>query len=214
VIGKEDVKNFLEGMGASAVGFCRIPDGVEILELKRRFPNAVVFGYRLSDEVLGSIADRPTLIYKHHYKTVNWLLDQAAFRLVSRIDSSGVKALAIPASQTVDWPKQKGHVSHKKLALEAGLGWIGRSGLLVHPRFGSRVRYVSVLTDCDFEPDKKLERDCGDCAECVAVCPARAITMDGVDLKACLAKLKEFAGLPGIGQFICGVCVKACDGKN
>jgi epoxyqueuosine reductase len=214
VIGKEDVREFLSGMGVSAVGFGRIPDGIEILELSRRFPRAIVFGYRLSDTVLDSIADRPTLIYKHHYKTVNWLLDQAAFRLVNRIEADGSRALAIPASQTVDWTNQKGHVSHKKLALEAGLGWIGRSGLLVHPRFGSRVRYVSVLTDWDFEPDPKLERDCGDCAECVAACPARAITMDGVNLKTCLAKLKEFASLPGIGQFICGVCVKACDGKD
>lgn len=214
MIRKEDVKNFLEGMGAAAVGFARVPDDVEILELQRRFPRCVVFGYRLSDEVLDSIIDRPTLIYKHHYKTVNWLLDQAAFRLVSRIEESGGKALAIPASQTVDWQNQKGHVPHKKLALEAGLGWIGRSGLLVHPRHGARVRYVSVLTDWDFEPDPKLDRDCGDCAECVLRCPARAITMDGVDLKACLVKLKEFASLPGIGQFICGVCVKVCDGKD
>jgi epoxyqueuosine reductase QueG len=214
VIRKEDIKTFLEGMGAAAVGFGRVPDEVEVLEVNRRFPRCVVFGYRLSDEVLDSINARPTLIYKHHYKTVNWLLDQAAFHLVSRIEESGCKALAIPASQIVDWPSQKGHVPHKKLALEAGLGWIGRSGLLVHPQHGSRMRYVSVLTDWDFEPDKKLERDCGDCAECVALCPARAISMDGVDLKACLQKLREFASLPGIGQFICGVCVKACDGKD
>jgi epoxyqueuosine reductase len=211
---KEDIREFLESLGAAAVGFGRIPEGIEILELNRRFPRCVVFGYRLSDTVLDTVTDRPTLIYKHHYKTVNWLLDQAAFRLVSRLEAAGAKALAVPASQTVDWTGQKGHVSHKKLALEAGLGWIGRSGLLVHPRHGSRMRYVSVLTDWDFEPDLKLERDCGDCSACVAVCPAGAITMDGVDLKACLARLKEFAGLPGIGQFICGVCVKACDGKN
>jgi epoxyqueuosine reductase QueG len=214
VIGKEDIRGFLEAMGVSAVGFGRIPEGIEALELSHRFPAAVVFGYRLSDDVLETIRDQPTLIYKHHYKTVNWLLDQAAFRLAQRIVASGGRALAVPASQTVDWPNQKGHVSHKRLALEAGLGWIGRSGLLVHPGFGSRARWVSVLTDLEFEPDPKPEPGCGDCADCVSVCPAGAISMDGVDLKLCLAKLKEFAGLPGIGQFICGVCVKACHGRD
>lgn len=214
MISKSDIRAFLEGLGAKAIGFAAIPDEVEILELHGRFPRAVVFGYRLSDPVLESIADRPTLIYKHHYKTVNWLLDQAAFRLVAYLEAAEHQALAVPASQTVDWQNQKGHVSHKRLALEAGIGWIGRSGLVVHPDHGARVRFVSVLTDWEFEPDRKLERDCGTCAKCVAACPARAITKDGVDLKACLAKLKEFAALPGIGQFICGICVKACNGRN
>jgi epoxyqueuosine reductase len=71
-----------------------------------------------------------------------------------------------------------------------------------------------VLTDLSLEPDKPVEGDCGNCYRCLEVCPAGAITKEGYDRGKCLEKLKEFAKKPGIGQFICGVCVKACKGKK
>lgn len=183
-------------------------------EIKERLPRTIVFGYPLSKSVLETIVDRPTLIYKHHYKTVNWILDQTAYHLVRFIEEKGKRAIAIPASQTVDWEKQKGHISHKLLAREAGLGFIGKSGLLINPVFGAHVRYTSILTDLDFEPDEKIEGTCGECRKCIEVCPAQAISEAGVDLSRCLAKLKEFSRIRGIGQYICGVCVKVCDGRN
>ncbi len=145
---------------------------------------------------------------------MNWLLDQTAYHLVRFIEEKGNRAIAIPASQTVDWENQKGHVSHKILAQQAGLGWIGKSGLLIHPKFGACMRYVSVLTDADFEPDKKIEIGCGQCRKCIVVCPAQAITDQGVVLARCLDKLKEFSRIQGIGQYICGICVKVCNGRT
>jgi epoxyqueuosine reductase QueG len=198
----------------SIVGFGRVPEEIEIPEIEKKFSRAIVFGYQLSKAVLQTIKDRPTLIYKHHYKTVNWILDQTACHLVNFIEADGSSAIAIPASQTIDWQLQKGHISHKLLAKEAGLGFIGKSGLLIHPQFGAQVRYASVLTDLEFSPDEKLEGSCGDCQRCIKACPARAITENGVDLTLCLAKLKEFSRIRGIGQYICGVCVKVCDGQN
>ncbi len=210
---KEEIKQFLKNYSIKIVGFGNIPEKIEILEINHRYLNAIVFGYKISEGVLKTIKDSPTLIYKQHYKTVNWLLDQSAYHLVRFIEEKGYNALAIPASQTVDWQNQKGHISHKILAVESGLGYIGKSGLLVNPQYGARVRYVSVLTDLEFEPDKKIIGDCGNCKKCINACPARAISEQGVDLKKCFAKLKEFARMPGIGQYICGVCVKVCDGK-
>lgn len=214
MISKDDVRQLLRPRGITVAGFGPVPPDIETLELRERFPRAVVFGYTLSAGVLETIEDHPTLIYKHHYKTVNWLLDQTAFHLAALLEANGCRALAIPASQTVDWPDQKGHVSHKKLGRAAGIGWIGRSGLLIHPRLGARVRYASVLTDLDFEPDPAGPGDCGTCRKCIAVCPANAISETGVDLNKCRPKLVEFSRRPGIGQYICGVCVKACDGRH
>jgi len=210
---KEEIKQFLKNYNIKIVGFGNIPEKIEILEINHRYLRAIVFGYQISEGVLNTIKDSPTLIYKQHYKTVNWLLDQSAYHLVRFIEEKGYNALAIPASQTVDWQNQKGHISHKLLAVEAGLGFIGKSGLVVNPQYGARVRYVSVLTDLEFEPDKKIVGDCSNCKKCITSCPAGAISEQGVDLKKCLAKLKEFARMPGIGQYICGVCVKVCDGK-
>ena len=211
---KEEIKNFLLGFGVKIVGFGEVPEGISVLEIEEKFPRVIVFAYPLSKSVLETIKDRPTLIYKQHYKTVNWLLDQTAYRLVHFIEEKGNRAIAIPASQTIDWENQKGHISHKLLAKEAGLGFIGRSGLLIHPKLGAQVRYSSILTNSDFTPDERIENDCGACKKCIDVCPARAITEDGVDLPLCIEKLKEFSKIRGIGQYICGVCVKVCSGRD
>ena len=173
----------------------------------------ISLGFRLSDEIIDGIDNEPTLIYKHHYSTVNHLLDQVAVQIASQIQEKGFKALAIPASQIIDWKKQEGHLPHKAIAYYGGLGWIGRSNLLINPKFGARVRYVTVLTDLLLEPDKPMNGDCGNCYKCLEVCPAGAIMKEGYDRDKCLTKLKEFAKKPGIGQFICGICVKACPGK-
>lgn len=211
---KEEIKKFLVKFGVTIVGFGEVPDEVAILEIEEKFPRVIVFGYPLSKSVLKTVKDRPTLIYKHHYKTVNWLLDQTAYHLVRFVEAQGNRAIAIPASQTVDWEDHRGHISHKLLAREAGLGFIGRSGLLVHPKLGAQVRYASIITDLEFTPDERTEGDCGSCKKCIVVCPAQAISEEGVELSRCLETLNEFSKIRGIGQHICGVCVKVCDGKS
>ena len=176
------------------------------------FSRAVVIGLKLHDGVLDTIKDRPTLIYKHHYKTVNWLLDQKAFEIARRLENGGFRALAVAASQTIDWENQRGALSHKLLGQKAGLGFIGKSGLLVHPLYGPRMRLATVLTDAGLEPTEEVhvENMCGTCRACIEACPAGAITDEGYNMRKCLEKLREFAALRGIGQFICGICIAVC----
>lgn len=181
-----------------------------IREIGSSLPYGISLGYRLSDPVIDDIRVGPTLLYKQHYKTVNWILDQCAAMVIRLIESAGMKALAIPASQTVDWEKQSGHMSHKAIAAAAGLGWIGRSGLLVMEEHGARIRFSSVLTDMPLDVGRPVNNGCGDCTRCIELCPARAITESGYDMSKCLEKLKTFSKRPGIGVYICGVCVKAC----
>ena len=208
------VTEFLNGFNTKIIGFGQLPEDIRPLEIEESFPRVVVFGFPLSRSVLQTIKDRPTLIYKHHYKTVNWLLDQTAYHLARFVEEQGARAIAIPASQLVDWKQHKGHISHRHLAQEAGLGYIGRSGLLVHPMYGAQVRYSSVLTDLSFDADEKIENDCGACSKCMTACPAQAISDEGVDIYRCYAKLEEFSRIRGIGQHICGVCIRACDGRR
>jgi epoxyqueuosine reductase QueG len=171
---------------------------------------ALSMGVRLSEAIIDGIVDRPTLIYKHHYKAVNYALDQIALQVSSGLRRAGWRALPIPASQLVDWDAHRGHLSHRLVAWEAGLGWIGRSSLLVNLTHGARIRLVTVLTDAPLLTDTPAEGDCGSCRRCMEACPAGAISERGYDLRACLAKLDEFASMRGIGVHICGVCVKAC----
>lgn len=201
--------------GVDIVGFASVNGMGNLMHesLKKSasdLPYGISLGYRLSDSVIEAIEDCPTLLYKQHYKTVNWILDQCAARIVRLIESSGKRALAIPASQTVDWERQLGHMSHKAVAASAGLGWIGKSGLIVNKRQGARMRFASILTDLGVKTGSPIENGCGECARCIELCPAGAIGESGYDMNKCLSKLKTFARRPGIGVYICGVCVKAC----
>ncbi len=205
------IAEFLSDLGIELVGIADLTGkDTKPVETSDPWPRALVMGYVLSRAVVRTVTDRPSLLYKHHYKTVNWLLDQAAERFAHQLERSGYRSLAIPASQTVDRDRRHGHLSHRYLGYLAGLGFRGRSGLLVNPRYGARVRYATVLTDAPIETDQPIDDSCGACRACVDVCPAGAISENGVDIDRCGRKLNEFAALPGIGQQICGVCVKAC----
>jgi epoxyqueuosine reductase len=179
-------------------------------------PFGISIGMRLSDAVVEDIDDHPTLLYLHHYRQANYILDRLAFHVGALIQNMGGKALPIAASQIMDWERQKGHLSHKQLAQAAGIGWLGRNNLIVHPEYGARIRLVSVLTDLPLLTDEPLKRSCGECRQCIAVCPAGAIKeqVEGFDHLACFEKLKEFRNKYNIGQYICGICVKACNPKG
>lgn len=178
------------------------------------FDSGISLAVRLSDAVLEEIEDRPTQLYFHHYRQANFFLDRIVFGLVQYIQSLGYRALPIPASQIIDWEGQKGHLSHKKVAKEAGLGWMGRNNLLVNATYGARIRLVTVLTDIPLKHDCSIQDSCGECKKCLAVCPAGAIKerQEDFDHLKCFEQLRLFRKRDHIGQYICGVCVKACKG--
>jgi epoxyqueuosine reductase len=183
--------------------------------LRARFPRALALAKRLTDGVLEDIQDKPTPLYFHHYRQLNFFLDRGALLLASQLQDMGFEALPVAASQIVDRENQRAHVPHKKIAWLAGLGWIGRNNLLVTPAYGSRVRLVTILTDAPLEPTGPPPAfSCGACLRCLAPCPAQAIheTPEAFDHRACYQKLDEFRRQHVVSQHICGICVKACRG--
>ncbi len=208
-------------LGFDLFGTADLPDLAELAldlsgETTGRLQTGIALGVYLSGGVLEDIADRPTRLYLHHYRQANYFLDRNAFELARRIEAGGARALAIAASQTIDWTVQQGHLSHKEIARRAGLGWIGRNNLLVTPQRGARVRLVTVLTDLPLPTGRPLERDCGECRACLEACPAGAIREDPGDFDhlRCYEQLKVFKNSLNLGHYICGVCVKACGGRE
>lgn len=214
----EQLKRFVLKLGLSLFGVADITKiKKEFLlddELKTKFDWALSFGKRLLDPVMDDIKDRPTPLYFHHYRQLNFFLDRAAFLASFFIQEKGFQALPIPASQVIDWENQRGHLSHKKIGHLAGLGWRGKNNLLVSPKWGARFRLVTVLTDMPLEADMPMDEACGKCRKCLDVCPAQAINerREDFDHWACFEKLKEFRKEGIVGQYICGICVKACSG--
>ena len=213
---KEDLRGYAQNLELELFGVADVtPIRAEFLlreELKSGFHRGVAIGKRVLDSVLDDIDDEPTPLYLHHYRQLNFFLDRAALRLAAFIRDRGFRALPIAASQIVDWQNQRAHLSHKKVGRLAGLGWTGLNNLLVNPEYGSQFRLATVLTDMPLKPDAPLDKDCGACHKCLAACPAAAIRPDPGDYDhlACFEKLKEFRRSGVVGQFICGVCVKAC----
>ena len=215
---KEKLETIARSMGIALFGVADLnglPDET-FAHLPRRYSKAVALAVALSSAVLEDVEDRPTPLYLHHYRQVNYLLDRAALALATAIEAAGFPALPVPASQYINRRPYLGHISHRELGHLAGLGWRGRNNLLVTPEYGSRVRLVTILTDLPLPPDRPLVRDCGDCRKCVELCPAGAIAKEPSEFDhiKCYEQLGQFKKGLNLGHYICGVCVKACSPDN
>ena len=72
-------------------------------------------------------------------------------------------------------------------AMRAGLGWIGRNGMLVNPRLGTFTFIGTLITSLDLEPNKEMGNRCGTCRRCVEACPTNAILNKTIDARRCLS---------------------------
>lgn len=161
-----------------------------------------------------TVREGPNVLYLHHYRQLNYRLDMIAYLLAREIERKGSKAIPFPASQLVDWKNQKGHISHKRVAEMSGLGWIGRNNLLIHPAFGARMRFNTVITDMPLKENGPLEKDCGSCRVCMDVCPASAIKESPADFDhiGCYNMVTQLKNKRNLGHHICGICINACAG--
>lgn len=184
---------------------------------------------RLDDAVIDGIADGPTTPYYLHYNEVNSLLNGAVAALERFITGLGAGAHAKRATLSESEIKQRSPVtlrtnfSHKMAATRAGLGWIGKTDLLVSKKFGPRVRLASVLVkDRLLEPDEPIsEERCGDCDLCVRECPAGAANGRPWDVHTdrdeffdphrCRSKCRELSkSMIDKDISLCGICVSIC----
>ena len=105
-----------------------------------RYPRGVVIGMRLQDSLVELLPDGDkagAILYKHSsYDVVNTALDQIALRVANLLQQAGYGAFPVPASKRTDDEHICGIFSQKLAAHLAGLGWIGKSCLLVTPNHG------------------------------------------------------------------------------
>jgi epoxyqueuosine reductase QueG len=188
------------------------------------FARAISVGIILPHAIVDQLPQRAeravAMTYRYHaYELINQRLDQIVSRMSSLLQQAGHRSLPIPASQTVDSTRLCGAFSHKLAAHLAGLGWIGKSCLLVTPQAGPRVRWASLLTAAPLQPTGSLmEPACEECQACVDGCPVSAFSGRlfrhdeprelRYDAHKCKAYLDEMERTRGLS--VCGMCLYAC----
>jgi ferredoxin len=201
----EELRALCLTAGADDVGFVEItrPElADQRADIEAAFPHArtlIGFVCRMNRENIRTPA-RSIANLEFHHTTDH--TNEVARRIVEALGRQGVRAMNGGASgfpmEMDRFPGKIWVVSHKPVAVAAGLGRMGIHRNVIHPRFGNFVLLGTVVIDAavgcysqplDFNP-------CLECKLCVAACPTGAIGADGrFDFSACYThNYREFMG--------------------
>ncbi|MDT2736245.1 tRNA epoxyqueuosine(34) reductase QueG [Enterococcus pseudoavium] len=111
-----------------------------------------------------------------------------------------IKTQAANLQQENEWrfaPQvDTGELVDVAVAQRAGLGFIGRNGLLITEEYGSFVYLGEIITNIQFETDEVVPFGCGDCTRCVTACPTKALLGDGrMNAQRCLSYQTQTKGM-------------------
>jgi epoxyqueuosine reductase QueG len=190
--------------GADDVGFVSVDrpevaaEKQDVLQLMPEARTLVAFVVRMNRDAIRSPARSVANLEFHHASDET---NEVARRIARALNGRGYRALspAVGFPMEMDrFPGKAWVLSHKPIAVAAGLGVMGIHRNVIHPRFGSFVLLGTVVTDAALESDTRpLDfNPCVECKLCVAACPVGAISKDGAfDLFACSThNYREFNG--------------------
>ncbi|MGH8948499.1 MAG: epoxyqueuosine reductase, partial [Acidimicrobiia bacterium] len=103
-------------------------------------------------------------------------------------------------------------------AVQAGVGWQGKSTMVLAPGHGPWILLGSVVTDASIQASHPMQRDCGTCSACIPACPTGALGDRGLDARRCLSTWLQTPGSvpqwirPHLGRRVygCDDCLTAC----
>jgi len=223
------LSDLAKSLGADFFGVADLTDAYDAILNQggaeiAKFPRAISIGISLFDDIVDRLPQRlvgaVAIDYRHHcYDVINHRLDFITSRLSSLLQGDGYRVFPVPASKRVDDEKLTGIFSHKMAAHLAGLGWIGKSCLLVTPDNGTRVRWATVLTDAPLSvTGEPMSDGCGTCDHCVEICPVKAFTGEPFrmseprEVRYDASKCdRYFDWLEEKGKLsVCGMCLYIC----
>jgi epoxyqueuosine reductase len=113
-----------------------------------------------------------------------------------------------------------GPILERDHAAEAGIGWHGKSTMLIDERLGTWFFLAEILTTLELPADEPVQDRCGTCERCIKVCPTGAITAPHrLDARRCISYLTielkgsiplELRPLIGHRIFGCDDCLDVC----
>ena len=221
----QNIKMAAKYLGASLVGLCkldrrwiyshrfnRVTHEHTPLDIPEEFEYAIVMAHEMNHNLLRT---SPTFSgyagTAHAYSTMVFV----ASSLAHYIRGLGYKAIPCGNDTALSIP----------LAIDAGLGELGRNGQLITEKFGPRVRLSKVLTNLPLVPDKSIEfgvrEFCEKCKRCAEECPGWAIsfsepTTEGPDISNNHGLYKWYIDAEKCFAFwvrnggTCGNCIRVC----
>lgn len=201
---REELRNLALACGADDAGIVAIsheeldPQRDEVL---RHYPwtrSLVSIIVKMSREPLrGTPRSVANLEFHHAGHKVN----EVCASMVAALQDRGVRAVNPAMGFPMEMNQHPGAiwiVSHKPVAIAAGMGRMGIHRNLIHPKFGNFVLLGTVLLDQDLETyDQPIDYNpCIECKLCVAACPVDAIKPNGdFDFQGCFThNYREFMG--------------------
>jgi len=203
----KELEEYAHILGVTDIGYTRVNQRYIFNGFKLLFPNAVVFTMQMDREKIKQAPSMPSFIEIFRtYLQLGVIVNEVAEFLRER----GFNALAGPAIG--------GDVNYIPVAIDAGLGYSGKNGLLISKANGPRIRLAAVFTDIENLPFSEENphlwvRDyCQSCNICIEKCPADAIYTetqthaDGgpvfIDHTKCAMPFSNDNG--------CSLCIKHC----
>ena len=183
---------------------------------------AIVFGLRYSDDVIEAL---PEAFGEDIWEPMSRSFSQKALDLYARLE--GCLHSFHPAARSCRLDRAQEvlgiaieDLNQKAIAVLAGIGWMGKSSLLVHPTQGPRIRLGTLLTDAPITSDSPFrDNRCANCHVCVDACPVQAITDTkscvkgfttfGIEVQRCLDHIDRYVAQTG-RRHTCGICLKVC----
>lgn len=189
--------------GADDVGF--VPIGhpaladqrADILAFAPRTRTLISLVCRMNREPIRSPARSVANLEFH---ATNDHTNQVARLIVANLALRGISAINPPVGfpmEMADFPGKVWVVSHKPVAVAAGLGHMGIHRNVIHPQFGSFILLATVLIDAEIGAAPRVldYNPCLDCKLCIAACPVGAISENGFNFAACYThNYREFMG--------------------
>ena len=213
----EELKGLLYQKGAKLVGVGSLEEITEC-----NYSIGVSVAVLLPGNIISDLQTAPTKEYYDMYYTLNHQLNDIVTAGEIFLQENGFEAYAQTTERVEINQNRCTKLPHKTVATRAGLGWIGKNGLLVTKIFGPAVRISSLLTNAPLTCDKPVNSSlCGTCTLCVKSCPAQALhgtlweagikREKIVDVERCYKKQIEIMHREtGIEADLCGRCFAVC----
>jgi epoxyqueuosine reductase len=203
----EKLKEFAHSHGVGPLEFVKLPQDLIFQKMGVLFDNAIILAMEMSKDKIDKAASQATL--NMVFGTYDDL-GKAANRIAEFLREHGYAAQA-------DHPLG-GLVLFPPLAQKAGIGWIGKHGLLITPEFGPRVRLAAVYTSIENLPfvDSNehawIGEYCKTCGVCIKECPPQAILEESVTHETGRqTSIKQRECFEYFAQYYgCSLCVKVC----